>query len=353
MDSQRLAFLTQLLTTPAPSGDEQAAARLWREEVRPFADEVYADVRGNSYALLHGSGPRVLLTGHIDEIGLMVSYIDDEGFLAFDAIGGWDAQVLVGQRVRLLGPQGAVVGLIGRKPVHLQTGDERGQACKLENLWIDIGARNRAEAQELVEVGSVAVIDSQPCDLPNNRIASRSIDNRIGAFIVLEVLRQLARQRPLASVAAVATTQEEIGSGGATVAAFHVDPHVALAIDVTFTTDHPETNKRQDGDVKLGGGPVLSRGAANSPLLYARLVELARSAEMPYSLQITPRYTGTDADALYKVRSGVATGMICVPCRYLHTPNEMIDLADVEHTINLIVAFVHSLRSEKEFVPEG
>jgi endoglucanase len=352
MADLNLSFLKTLLNTPGPSGDEAAATRAWRDEARTCADQVYTDVRGNSYALLAGSGARVLLAGHIDEIGLMISYIDDNGYLFFAPVGGWDTQVLVGQRVRLLGHQGEVVGVVGKKPIHMMKTEERDQVSKIENLWIDIGVKSRDEALERVRVGSVGVIDAPLYELPHGRIVSRSLDNRIGAFTVLEALRRLSQDRPTASIAAVATTQEETGLTGATTAAFRFDPHISIVVDVTFATDHPETDKRQFGDVRLGGGPVLSRGAANSPLVYERLVALAAHEGIPYSLQITPRYTGTDADAIHRVRGGVATGVISIPNRYMHSPNEMIDLADVDHAARLIAAFAGSIASENEFLPE-
>ncbi|MEI7645866.1 MAG: M42 family metallopeptidase [Chloroflexales bacterium] len=351
MDESRVAFLKRLLNTPGPSGDEEAAAKVWREEASGFADKVSTDMRGNSYALLAGAGPQVLLAGHIDEIGLMVSYIDDSGYLSFAPIGGWDAQVLVGQRVRLLGHAGEVLGVIGKKPIHLLKSDERSQASTIERMWIDIGVDSRDEALAHVRVGCVAVIDAPLYELPHGRIVSRSLDNRIGAFTVLEALRLLSQNRPTASVAAVATTQEEITLAGAATAAFHFDPQVAIVVDVTFATDHPESDKHQYGDVKLGGGPVLSRGSANSPLVYARLLDVAERAGIAYSLQITPRSTGTDADAIHKSRSGVATGTVSIPNRYMHSPNEMVALADVESAAQLIAAFVRSIASAEEFIP--
>jgi endoglucanase len=352
MDESRLAFLRRLLSTPGPSGDEAAAARVWREEARTFADSVRADVAGNSFALLEGGSPRVLLAGHIDEIGLMVSHIDDQGFLFFAAVGGWDSQVLVGQRVRLLGKNGEVVGVIGKKPIHLIKPDERSKASTIEQMWIDIGVTSRAEALEHVRVGSVGVIDAPLYELPNRRLVSRSLDDRIGAYVVLEALRLLSADRPTATVAAVATTQEEITFGGATTAAYSFEPQVAIAVDVTFATDHPDSEQRQWGDVKLGGGPALSRGSANSPLVYERLIAVAEAEEIPYSVQISPRYTGTDADAIFLSRGGVATGVVSVPNRYMHSPNEMIHLDDVANAARLIAAFVRSLRSADEFVPQ-
>ncbi|NJN15394.1 MAG: M42 family metallopeptidase [Oscillochloris sp.] len=351
MDQSRVEFLKRLLTTPGPSGDEAAAARVWRENAEQFADQVYADVSGNSFAVLEGNATRVLLAGHIDEIGLMISHIDENGYLSFSPIGGWDAQVLVAQRVRLLGRNGEIVGVIGKKPIHLLKPEERTQASTIDRMWIDIGAANRDEALELVRVGDVGVIDAPLYELPNNRIVSRSLDNRIGAFVVLEALRLLAEQRPAATVAAVATAQEEITFAGASTAAYSFAAQIAIAVDVTFATDHPESNKNQWGDVKLGGGPVLARGSANSPLVYRRLIEIAERDNIPYSVQIAPRYTGTDADAIHKIRGGVATGVVSIPNRYMHSPNEMIQLEDVEHAARLIAAFVRDISGQDEFIP--
>lgn len=347
--SLNTAFLKQLLSSPGPSGDEALPARVWRTEARTFADTVRADVRNNSYAILQGSETRVLLAGHIDEIGVMVSHIDGEGFLYFSGVGGWDPQVFVGQRIRLLGKQGELIGVIGKKPIHLMR-DDRDKASKIEDLWIDIGVQNREEAEALVRVGTVGVIDAPIYDMPNGRIVSRSIDNRIGAFTVLEALRLLAEDRPSATVAAVATTQEETSFAGAITSAYDFDPQIAIAVDVTFASDHPSSNKNQWGDVKLGGGPVISRGAANSPLVFERLLEIAESEKIPYSVQITPRYTGTDADAIHVARSGVATAVISIPNRYMHSPNEMIELADVENAARLIAAFVRSIKNVDEFI---
>lgn len=352
MEDAQVTFLKQLLGTPGPSGDEDAAARVWRQQARGFADTVRADVNGNSYAVLEGAGPRVLLDGHIDEIGLMISHVDEQGFLYFSAVGGWDDQVLVGQRLRLLGHNGDVIGVVGKKPIHLLKPDERGQASTIERMWIDIGATNRDEALARVRVGCPAVVDAPLYELPGGRIVSRSLDNRIGAFTVLEALRLLSQQRPQASVTAVATTQEELGGSGAAAATFTVDPHVAITVDVTFASDHPESDKNQLGDVRLGGGPVLSRGSANSALVYARLIEVAEHEGIPYSLQINPRYTGTDADSIYRTRGGVASAVISIPNRYMHSPNEMVQLSDVEHAARLIAAFVRTITREDEFVPQ-
>lgn len=351
MDDTSVAFLKRLLTIPGPSGDEAAAGRAWRAEADTFADRTWADVRGSSYAVLEGGAPRVLLAGHIDEIGLMVSYIDDSGFLSFHGVGGWDAQVLVGQRVRLLGKTGELVGVIGKKPIHIMKPEEREKASKIEELWIDIGVTSRAEALELVRVGSVGVLDAQPYDFPGGRLVSRSIDDRIGAFTVLEALRLLAADRPAATVAAVATASEEVGLFGAGVAAYAFDPQVAIAVDVTFATDHPGSNKNVYGDVKLGGGPVLSRGSANSPVVFEMLLDIAEREGIAYSVQVNPRSTGTDADAIHTTRAGIATAVISIPNRYMHSPNEMVQLSDVAAAARLIAAFVRSLGPDTDFVP--
>jgi endoglucanase len=351
MTDHSLNFLKTLLSTPGPSGDEAAVARIWRAEAESFADEVRADIRGSSYAVLNGGAPRVLLAGHIDEIGLMISYIDDEGYLSCSEVGGWDPQVLVGQRVKLLGRSGEVIGVIGKKPIHLMDHGDREKASKVKDLWIDIGARSRAEAEERVRIGSVGVLDAPVYEFPNGRIISRSIDNRIGAFTVLEALRLMAEDRPAATVAAVATTYEEVTFAGAKTAAFSFDPTVAIAVDVTFATDHPDSDKKQYGDVKLGSGPVLSRGSANSPVMYEMLRDIAEQEKIPYTVQIAPRYTGTDADAINVSRGGVASAVISIPNRYMHSPNEMIELADVDHTARLIAAFVKTLGADTDFIP--
>lgn len=351
MDQHSIDFLKDLLGTPGPSGDEAAAARVWREEAKSFADEVRADVRGNSYAVLAGGAPRVLLAGHIDEIGLMITHVDDNGYLWFTGIGGWDAQVLVAQRVRLLGRNGDVIGVIGKKAIHLMKPEDRGSASKIEDLWIDIGAKNRDEALQAVRVGTVGVIDAAAHDFPNGRVVSRSIDNRIGAFTVLEALRLLAADRPAATVAAVATAQEEVTFAGAYTSAFSFDPQVAIAVDVTHATDNPAGDKKRSGEVSLGGGPALTRGAAVSPLVFERLVAIAEREQIPFTVEVSTRSTGTDADAIHLSRAGVATGLVSIPNRYMHSPNEMIQLSDVENAAKLIAAFVRSLTADADFAP--
>jgi endoglucanase len=356
MDDNAFDFLKQLLNAAAPSGFETPAARVWRAEAERFADDVQADVAGNSLARLGSGGtPRIMLAGHVDEIGLMVTFVDEDGFLYVDGIGGWDPQVLVGQRIRFLTRKGDVVGVVGKKPIHLIKPEEKDKAVKLTDLWVDVGAGSRDEATERgIRVGDPGVVDSQLVELGNRLIASRAVDNRVGAFVVLEVLRELSKgEKPVAEVTAVATTQEEIGyhGGGARPSAYRIDPQVAIAVDLTFSTDAPGVEKKQVGEHKLGSGPVLSRGSAIHPIMFERLAETAEREGIPYTIQGSPRFTSTDADAIYLQRHGVATAVVSVPNRYMHSPNEVVSLDDIDATIKLIAAFCRGIRAEDDFIP--
>ncbi len=355
MDKRSLEFLKTLLNIPGPSGFEAEVARTWRREAEGFADRVWADVSGNSLALLNPGGePRVMLAGHIDEIGLMITHVDNEGFLYFSTIGGWDAEILVGQRVRILSKRGPVHGVIGKKAIHLQNREDREKPSKIRDLWIDIGARKGEEAKKRVRVGDAAVIDADLVELPGEILVSRSLDNRMGAFVVLEALRLLAKEPAAAETIAVATAQEEIGypgGGGARTSAFGLDPKVALVVDVTHATDYPSAEKKEEGDHPLGSGPVLNRGSAVNPVLFERLVEVAEAEKIPYTIEASPRHTGTDADAIYAARAGIATAVISVPNRYMHSPNEMVAVSDLQRGAELIAAFVRTLERDSDFVP--
>lgn len=354
MRPESLSFLRTLLDAPGPSGFETAPSRVWRDTAAAFADEVRVEPSGSSLATINGTGaPRVMFAGHIDEIGLMVTYIDDDGFLYFDPIGGWDEQVFVGQRVHLLTREGFVVGVIGKKAVHLIEADERDKATKAKDLWIDIGAASQKEAAGRVRVGDAGVLGSSIQEFPNGRIVSRSLDNRIGAFVVLEALRLLSEHRIEASVTAVATTQEEIAytGGGARTSAFGLEAEVAIVVDVTHATDHPGAEKKLYGDIKLGGGPVLSRGSAVNPVVCDLLAETAEEEKIPFVFQAAPRTTGTDADSIYTAHRGIATGLVSVPNRYMHSPNEMVVLEDLERAASLLAAFVRRLKPGTDFAP--
>ena len=354
MKTSSLKFLKQLLDTPGPSGFEIEPSKIWRKEAGKFAREVKADVAGNSMASVGTArGPRVMLTGHIDEIGIMIVHIDDEGFLYFTTIGGWDPQVLVGQRVEIISRDGPVPGVIGKKAVHLLSEEDRETVTQTKDMWIDIGAADKDEAKRMVRVGDPAVLSAHTQELPNGLITSRSIDNRIGAFVVLEALRILSRKKPRAQVVAVVTTQEEIAwtGGGARISAQNLNPAVALVVDVTHATDHPSVEKKRVGEYKLGGGPVLSRGSSVNPVVFDMLVQTAEAEKIPYTLQAAARDTGTDADAIFNVNSGVPTGLVSVANRYMHSPNEMVALKDLERAAELLAAFALRVTSKTDFTP--
>jgi putative aminopeptidase FrvX len=354
MEQSSISLLKTLLDSPGPSGFESAPALIWRREAESFADEVKADIGGNSYATLNGKGrPRIMFAGHIDEIGIMVTWIDDDGFVYFDTIGGWDSQVFVGQRVLLLGKSGPVKGVMGKKAIHLVEKEDRDKVTKTCDLWIDIGATSRAEALNQIRVGDAGVLAAGVQEFPGQRLVSRSLDNRIGAFVVLEALRLLASGRPSASVTAVATAQEEIAysGGGARTSATGLEADVAVVVDVTHATDSPGIEKKQHGDVKLGSGPVLSRGSAVNAAVFNLLVEAADAEKIPYTLQAAPRVTGTDADAIFTAHRGVATGLVSVPLRYMHSPNEMIALSDVEQAARILASFARKVSESTDFVP--
>jgi len=349
-------FLNRLLDAHGPSTFEKRAARVWREEAGGFADEIRIDRIGNSYAGMNPEArPRVMMAGHIDEIGLQVTHIDDKGFLYVDGIGGWDPQVLVGQRVRILAKEGDVPGVVGKKAIHLMKDEEAAKASKMEQLWVDVGVGSLDEAKELgLRVGDPMVADVGMLKLAGVRIASRAIDNRIGAYVVLEALRLLKKDpAEHAGAWAVATAQEEIGyqGGGARSSAYDLEPDVALVVDVTFSTDVPDIEKKEHGDHTLGGGPVLSRGSAAHPEVFERLVEVADAEGIDHTIQASPRMTRTDADGIQLVRSGIPTGLISVPNRYMHSPNEVVSLSDLEATARLLAAFVRSLTPDTDFTP--
>src|SRR5918997_867110 len=313
-------FLKRLLSTPGPSGNEGVAAR-------------------------------VMLSGHIDEIGLIVTHIDEKGLLRFTGVGGWDPQVLVGQRVRIQTKAGEVVGVIGKKAIHVMEPEERKKVSEIKGLWIDIGAKDGDEAKGMVRVGDVGVVDQDLLELPNDRIASRSLDNRMGAFVVLEALRLLSEEEGVnAEVVAVASVQEEIGLYGARGAAFGLDPDAAIAVDVTHATDTPGIPKNEHGDHALGSGPVITRAANLSPVVTDGLIEAAESEDIAYTLEADSRSTSTDADAIQFTRAGIATGLVSAPNRYMHSPNEIVALEDLENCACLIAAYVKGLKKDTDFV---
>jgi len=323
---------------------------VWREEAGTFADDVTSDVLGNSYARLKNDGaPVVVIEGHIDEIGLLITHVDEQGFLWFDHIGGWDNQVLVGQRIRVAGNEGDVIGVIGRKAAHLLDKGDRDRAVETRDLWIDIGASNRANALTRVSVGDAAVVDASFIQLTDDLCLSRSMDNRVGAFVALEAVRLLADDRPDADVYALAATQEEISFAGASTSTVRLAPTVAIAIDVTHSTDYPTADKKRDGEVTVGGGPVLTRGASIHPAVFIGLKQAGERIGLTCPVQGAARSSGTDADAMIRTGAGTATGLVSIPNRYMHSPNEVVSLSDLENAARLIAAYVRTITRETDF----
>ncbi len=331
-------LLDKLLRAGAPSGYEGPAAEIWRDAAS-FAS-LSSDGLGSSVARVGEEGPLLAVVGHIDEIGLVVTHIDEKGYLYFSPIGGWDPQILVGQRIEVRGKDGIVPGVVGRKPIHLLEPDQRKKVVELKGMHIDIGAADRDEAAERVRIGDPAVIAAEPVRLLGDRLISRSMDNRLGAYVALEALRRCHERGSLqASFAAIAAVQEEIGLFGARTSAFEVRPDLAIAVDVTHATDAPGVEEKEVGSHPLGSGPVIGRGSTLSPKLFELLVETAEEAEIEYSIGASGRGTSTDADVIQISRSGIATGLVSIPLRYMHSPVELVDLGDLEATVELIAAF--------------
>ena len=340
-------LLDKLLRTPGPSGYETPAATVWRKEASFAA--LSTDGIGSSVARIGETSPLLAVVGHIDEIGLVVRHIDEKGFLWFAPIGGWDPQILVGQRVEVQGPGGPVLGVVGRKPLHLLDAEARKRVVELKGLHIDIGAADRDEAAELVRVGDPVVIASEPLRLAGERTVSRAMDNRLGAYVALEALRRCHERGSLqGSFAAIAAVQEEIGLYGARTSAFTVRPDLAVVVDVTHATDAPGVDEKELGSHALGSGPVIIRGATLSPKVFELLVETAEEAGIEHTIGATGNSTGTDADGVQFARSGIPTGLVSIPLRYMHSPVEMVDLADVEATVELIAAFAARISDDMD-----
>jgi putative aminopeptidase FrvX len=345
-------LLSKLLTATGPSGHESAAAAVWRDGCAAFASEVGSDNVGSSYARVAGTagGPKLAIVGHIDEIGLHVSHIDDDGYLRFGQVGGWDTVVLVGQRVRLETRQGPVTGVIARKPVHLMKDDERSKAPELKDLHIDIGAKDGDEARELVRIGDVAVIDAGPVELRHDRVISRALDNRVGCYVAAQAARLIAQDGGApGDVLAFAVVQEETTFAGSRTSAFAHEPDVAIVVDLTFATDQPGIELGQITKHTLGSGPVVARGTMLHPRVFELLYDAGKREEIPFTVESLGRGTGTDADAIHLSRAGVPTGLVSVPSRYMHSPVEMVSVYDIEAAARLIAAFAKQLEPGMSF----
>jgi len=338
------ALLEELLGAPAPSGHEGPASEVWRGAAS-FA-ELSTDSLGSSVARIGDAEaePLLAVVGHIDEIGLVITHVDEKGFLYFAPIGGWDPQILLGQRIQVQGKDGPVTGVIGRKPVHLLKEEQRKKVVELREMHIDIGASDEEDALARVRVGDPVVIAADPVRLDGGRFVSRSLDDRIGAYVALEALRRVHERGGLEGrMAAVAAVQEEIGSKGALTTSFSLEPDLALAVDVTHATDAPGVEEKELGRHPLGSGPVIGRGSVLSPRLFELLSGAAERLEIPYTIEASGQGTRTDADMIQISRAGVPTGLISIPLRYMHSPVEMVDLADIEAAVELIAGFAQGL----------
>ncbi len=340
-------FLAQLLAARSPSGAEQEAQAVFDAFVESSADRYEKDTMGNRIATLNPQGdPSLVLAGHIDELGLQISYVNKDGYLYFNTIGGHDRIMIPGRRVLIATRGGPVLGVTGKRAIHLMDDADRKKVPEIHEMWIDIGAKSKKEALERVAIGDVATY--QPgFELLHGTIGvARAFDDKVGAYVAGEALRRLAKERKrlAARVVAAATTQEEIGCRGAITAGYASDTAFALAIDVGHATDHPDCDPRKHGETTLGGGPIICRGPNINPVVFERLVAAARELGIPHQFEADPRPTGTDARSLQISRAGVATGLISIPLRYMHTPSELVDLADVENAVKLVVAFALGLR---------
>ncbi|HEY3332081.1 MAG TPA: M42 family metallopeptidase [Capsulimonadaceae bacterium] len=349
-------LLRDLLATPSPSGYEQPASDLWRKSVAPYADDVKTDVMGNSYAILNPAGtPKVMLAGHCDEIGFIVRHISEQGFIFFGGIGGHDANIVVGQRVYVHTIEhGSILGVIGKKPIHLMDAKEREKNTVLHELFIDIGATGRSAAADKVSIGDPVTYAAPFEEVAGDLVVAHAIDNKVGAFIVAETVRLLAsdrREELKAAVYGVCTVQEEIGLRGAKTSAFVSEATVGVAIDVGHATDYPGVDKRKTGEAALGKGPIITRGPNINPQVFKMLVEAAHAENIPYQVDAHGGGTGTDANAMQLNQAGMATGLLSIPLRYMHTPCEMMSMADVHNTSRLLAAFIRSITPETDFTP--
>jgi putative aminopeptidase FrvX len=344
-------LLTALLSAPGPSGHEEEPARLWREAASQFA-EVTSDTMGSSFARVRAEdgAPTLLLMGHIDEIGIAVTNVEDSGLLSFATVGGISPEMLLGQRFDLMTRNGIIPAAIARKRVPPENVRDRPR-LELSDLHLEIGAKGREEAESVVRVGDPAVWVGPPRELPNGRLLSKALDNRLGAYIALESARRIAESRAAqVDVVAVAAVQEEIGLYGARTAAYGLDPQVAIAIDVTPATDVPGGDARRAGKIELGLGAMIARGPTLNKHVSELLGDAAEAEGIPHAWEIYSRTTSTDADEIHLVRAGVPTGLISIPTRYLHSPNEVCSLDDLEAVIRLIVAFATRLSRDQSFL---
>src|SRR3954463_13507606 len=352
MREQSLNFLRTLVNTPSPVGHEARGQRVWLDYVAKFADETFSDAYGNCVAVLNkGGSPRVMLSGHADEIAMAVNYITDEGYIYVRKMGGIDAAITKAQRVVIHTRKGPVKGVVGNVAPHLMKDDKDQKAPKIHDIFIDIGVASRKEAETLVQIGDPLTLADEFDLLRNDLAVARAFDNRIGTFAVAEALRLLkeSKGKVNAEVCAVSNVQEEVGLLGARQIAYSLKPDVALVVDVTHATDYPTVNKAEHGDIKIGDGPALTHGGCNHPDVVARLEAVAKAKKIPLQHEAMSATSGTDTDVIFWTRGGIASALVSLPNRYMHSPVEVVSLKDLEHIPELLAAFVQSLKKEEEF----
>jgi endoglucanase len=357
MDDQSLTFLKTLVETPSPSGFERPIQDVVRNWAGPIADDVRTDRHGNVIAARFPTGGanagqlKVMLAGHCDQIGLMIEHIDDHGYLYVQPIGGWDMQILLGQHLTVLSRNGPLPGVVARRATHLLTNEERAKVPQFSDIWVDIGAKDRADAETMVRLGDPIVSRPGYVPMPNNLAASPSMDDKVGVWVVFEALRRLQGRALNVAVYAVSTVQEEIGLRGATTSAYGIHPHIGIAVDVCHATDTPGNDKKIVGDTRLGAGPVVFRGPNINPRVFERLEETAGRTEVPVQVRGVPRGTGTDANAIQISRDGVATALVGIPNRYMHSPVEMVSLTDLDRAATLLAEFCAGLTADVDLTP--
>lgn len=353
LPESEFSLLKRLVEAPSPSGFEAPAQQVVRDFIAPLADDLQLDVMGNLMARLQGQGgPRVMLAGHCDEIGFMVQYITDEGFIYFGAIGGVDPHLSPGQRIDIHTRNGVVRGVIGKKAIHLIEPKDRDNVIKLKEQYIDIGCSNREEVEELVRIGDPITFAVGLERLQKGRLTSRALDDKMGAFIVSRVFEEVKKAgTAVAELVSVSTVQEEVGLRGGTTSGYGVNPDLAIVVEVTHATDTPDVDPKGIGRVEVGKGPALSRGANINPVLFELIVETAQQEGIPLQIIGAPRATGTDANALQLSRGGVATALLGIPLRYMHTPVELLAESDLQEAIRLLTAVVLRLKKDESFLP--
>jgi len=352
MREQSLEFLKTLVNTPSPVGHETRGQRVWLDYVGKFADETYSDSYGNCVAVLNkGGSPRLMLAGHADEIAMAVNYIDDNGYIYVRSMGGVNPAITKAQRIAIHTRTGPVKGVVGSVAPHLLKDPADAKAPKMHELFIDIGAKDRKETEKLVRIGDPITLTDEFDVLRNDLVVARAFDNRIGTFAVAEALRLLSESKVKlnAEICAVSNVQEEVGLLGARQIAYSLNPDIALVVDVTHATDYPTISKIEQGDIKMHKGPVLTHGGCNQPDVVARLEAIAESKKIPLQHSAMSRATGTDTDVIFLTRGGIASALISLPNRYMHSPVEIISLKDLELIPQLMAAFATSLKKGEQF----